>query len=235
MKITDMGAYNRTQLTKMEIKRFKFLFVPLVLSAFCIISTIFHISLSGEFRLIISFVYCSYLLGLNNAFKERGVSLIEEFVKQARADINYTKSQELPENPYLRNGYLYAKSHNEEFPEPYELKYSIYSNKIFTIDGYVSEYISIISIDGKEYKYTGFGEDLDKFKVNALRDFENKGYEIVAITNEYGQYLWDKGDDFKHGKLYKRLKMWQLYLLKSVIFICLLTPVVYLVKPMFSW
>lgn len=213
MKLTDDIVYNQVRRNFLGINTFKFLFVPLLLYAFCLTIAMFDVSLCEWVSVLIAFIYVFYLSALHKEFIDIRVSLIGEFEKYVRDDINFVKSPTLPKNPYLTDGYIYAVEKNYEFSKPFALSYTV----------------TKIVLNGKTYTYEG--GNLDDFKLETLKDFERSGKGIVAIRNKYGQYIWIKGDDFNHGKLYRFYKLFQIYLLRILLFVGLLVPLIWLLRP----
>ena len=217
---------------KLNVCRLTFVLVPLVVCAACLFTSIYSINIPDALRVIGAFLYFMWCAGTKHAFESNGSRLTGDIDRMIRNEIAFFKSPELPKNPPLCNGFIYAKKIGAEYSEPFELKFSLSGTRVF--GAYQTEYSSKISLAGKDYNYHCYdGENLDRFKLNALRDFESGGYEVNAIKNEFGQYLWVKGDYFKHGKFYKNLLIAKLNLIKVLIFVSMLIPLIFMLRPLY--
>lgn len=218
---------------RLSIYRLRFFIIPLIVCSACLFVNLYSIHIPSAVRLVGAVLYVlSCMSYYYTYFDHRGQHLFGEIEKQIYNDIAFYKTPNLPDNPPICNGYIYAKKIGLDYSKPYELKFELQGRRVLTMDGYMTECFASIKLAGKDYNYHCYdGVNLDRFKLNALRDFESGGYEVKAIKNEFGQYLWIKGDYFKHGKFYKWYQIAKLSLLKVLLFVSLLVPLISLLKP----
>lgn len=235
--MSDDTAYVQARRNTFSIFRVTCLFWPMSFGALCLLLSIFGINPSESIRCILAFVYFFGLAAHSYSVSNYGtVSIFGDIKKRYKDQMMFSQTEELPKDPPLRdNGYVFARKKMEfndslytEYSEPYFVEFKITSDA-----SYVDTFRISLSIDGNKlvndgrFSYEGCSE----IKHEALKRFEDLGYNVVAIKNKYGDYMWIKGtykNILQLQIIYIKLKM---LLLQCLWFACQIAPLLWLLKP----
>lgn len=232
----DDAAYLQTKRNTFSIFRVTCLFWPMSFGAICLTLSTFGINPSESIRCILAFVYFLGLLAHYNAVNDYcTASIFSDIKKRYKDQMVFSQTKDLPEDPPLRDeGYVFARKRMElndylytEYSNPYFVELKITHDA-----SYIDTFRISLSIDGNKlvdderFSYEG----CSKIKYNALKRFEELGYNVVAIKNKYGDYMWIKGickNISQPQIIYIKLK---LFLLQFLWFACQIAPLLWLLN-----
>lgn len=222
--------YRDCELAKLGMRRLQFLSIPLIANSFCVVMSIFNVSLSSPTAYFIGFAYAFILASVYHGRLEgKEISLFRDFNRLLSHRNNFFTTPDLPANPPLSKGYLYARKPEEEFSRPYPMEaYIIESRKDINFN---TEYAFHVELANYVWDGSGYGnKEWNEFKLKCLKDFESLGYVVEALKDEMGEYLWYKGALSKQGKIDKYLDIGQMILFKGLVVASILTPFLFLGK-----
>ena len=186
--------------------------------------------LSPVLVFILGFFYVMILMGMYHEKLDRPrTSLFWEFSTKINHRINFFMTPDLPTNPPLSEGYLYARKPNEEFSNPYPMN-AYLMNHGKDID-FNTVYVFYVEIANYHWNGKGYdGKDWNEFKLECLRDFENLGYVVEGLKDKWGEWLWNRGNPYKRSKVDKCVDVCQMMIYKGLVIASIFTPFLFLAK-----
>ncbi len=224
------NTYKDCELSMLGMRRLQFLSIPLIANGICVVISIFNISLSSTLTYFISLIYIIILMGYYyERLDSKWTSLFRDFNTILYHRNSFFTTQDLPTNPPLLKGYLYARKPEEEFSSPYPMEAYIFNSG--KDSNFNTVYVFRVELANYVWDGSGYGdEDWNRFKLKCLKDFESLGYTVEELKDEMGVTLWYKDKPSKRGKANKYLDTGQMILFKSLVVASILTPFLFLGK-----
>lgn len=222
--------YYDCERASLGMRRIQFLSVPLIANSICVVLFTLNVKLSPYLVFIIGFFYVMALIGTyHEKLDRRSTSLLREFSIKLKHRNDFFTTPDLPSNPPLYEGYLYARKPFEEFSRPYPMNaYIVNGGKDIDFNTMYFFYVEIANYiwDGK-----GYGDiDWNQFKLQCLKEFESLGYEIEGLKDKWDQLLWCRDRPSKRSKTGKYFDICQIAIYKGLVIASTLTPFLFLAK-----
>lgn len=200
--------------------------IPLVANAICLVFCLMGVrhtdSLWPYFVGLLYFLFLGF--SYNNLEDSR--ELFKVINRKERAYRKATQSLNIPFYPPLENeGSIYIKGHKDE--------YGYWYNINIKLSPYYPSTCYELKI--KDWEFKVFASNWYTELRYILSEIEEQGYEIEAIKNKYGQWLWYKSEKPINKKWRCFISYTRLSLLKLLVLIAIAMPIAYLfyISPFF--
>lgn len=206
---------------EINIARNKFWIAVILEYAVATVFVLFHVSITPKWGITLSMIFLLVLFSVYYTIKEDKESLFVDFDKRLSDDCRFSRSENIPENPPIQEGYVYLRRRGEEFSSAYKTTFSI---RGIERDFDMNTVCSCMMTIGKVEIKSGYVYSILEFKRQCLEFLEQNGMEVRAIKNKYGDYVWIRGSFQCRGKMYKIYQKTKLLIFKILLFIACLLP-----------
>lgn len=231
--MTDNEARDVIEQNVDRIEHTKRLLWPLVFCAICLLLDCCKVKV--EIHFVFKLYICIFYLAFGGFIgKQLKIPVLYEIRNREKLKNSFFMSPEIPKCPPLCDGgLLYAKRLKRyedgmpiysEFSDPYLIKNA---RTYIGMDIDCNDvYKYTICIGDKTIISTKDVSNLGMYK-EVLVEFEKLGYQVEAIKDKYGDYVWFRGEAETRSKFDKITSNIKLCLLDFVWFICNIAPVVW--------
>ncbi|MDE7081055.1 MAG: hypothetical protein K2O78_05330 [Muribaculaceae bacterium] len=191
----QMRAYDEVCRNKANNNKIWLLLIPLAANAISLFLTTFQDYISLPFWLLVfsGLVYLLVLGGLYHGLTENGSGIFDEIQKRNAERLKFSTSPSLtPDIPLPHDGYLIARKNDNEKCSTFRLHSHIVEIGKDVDFNTLHQYSIQIEGSKRQNRQVYGSMDLRRFKSECLSRFEQSGYEIIAIQNKFGDYLWIK-------------------------------------------
>ncbi len=205
----------------------KMLFIIFLSNVTCVFFLLYGVDEDILFSLL---VVCFFLLAwmcYGNMFEEFSLRTRQRLMfyeSEYLYDLNYNKCA-----PLINDGYIYVTNEGDKYAHPLKVCIFVEYPPIIDITSNGYYIVSFAKICGDIISKTSYsGNRWVECRIKAIKDLEKLGYTVHAISNNFGDYVWKKGN-YKNMPISERIGLKiGLYSVKIICLILVVLPLIYL-------